>query len=772
MSTNANLTPSDENPLEQAITIQPSAITAYPAAGDWMQPGGNEAADALGGLALVHALRRHWLVILSTGLACAAVTATFLWLFVLKPQYTAVATLQLAPVQPVILGKTSSDQTQVINEFEIFRDTQLSLIKSRYVIMAALRNANLKNRPCIVQQDAKHNAVAWLTDEVRAEFTTKNAGIMQVSAREPDKEDAAAIVNSVVDAYLNEVVNRDQQQRRTRLSELEKLSGEKDEEVRGKRQQLNKELEINGAGDQETMAQRGTFAISAYSRSTAEYEGMRSQMRVLLGKQEEANRAKGELPTVEIPDTEVIALLGNDPVYRDLKSRLAGLEQIQRMHVQAVPDQLKPPPSIARQQAEYTAVKRQKDEMEQFAREQIRTARRIALDQEIRSLASQADILSGQIARFEKEVQSKRNEADAVGKSSVNAQSYKADVENVERVARTLAEEREHLKVELNSDRFDPRVRVLADDPHRAAEVPEGESRDNRLLYAGLASLLAMLMPGMGIVVWDLRKGRINSTGDVSKRLSIPVMGAVPRIPAAVMRRLGDSSGRGQIWKTRFTESVDGVSARLLRKAECDQTRVVLITSAMSGEGKTTLATQLAMSLARAQRRTVLVDFDLRQPTLDGALGLPRGPGICEALRGEKSIVDIVQHTETEGLSVVTAGVWNRQVPPALSNGMVGTLLEQLRANFDFVIIDSSPLLPIVDARLVCQHVDAVVLSVFRDLSQSSKILAAHEMLDAFGVRSVEAVVTGGEEHGSGKNLAYLAATVAEPVAAANNDVN
>ena len=231
-------------------------------------------------------------------------------------------------------------------------------------------------------------------------------------------------------------------------------------------------------------------------------------------------------------------------------------------------------------------------------------------------------------------------------------------------------------------------------------------------------------------------------------------------IPATVMRRLGDTTQQSQIWKMRFTESVDGVAARLLRKAECDQTRVVLITSALSGEGKTTLATQLAMSLARAQRRTVLVDFDLRQPTLDGALGLPLGPGICEALRGEGDVMDMVQQTETECLSVVTAGSWDRQVLVALSNGTVGTVLEQLRTNFDFVIIDSSPLLPIVDTRLVCQHVDAVVLSVFRDVSQGSKVLAAQEMLDAFGVRSVEAVVTGGEEHGNAKNLAYQAANV------------
>ena len=143
---------------------------------------------------------------------------------------------------------------------------------------------------------------------------------------------------------------------------------------------------------------------------------------------------------------------------------------------------------------------------------------------------------------------------------------------------------------------------------------------------------------------------------------------------------------------------------------------------------------------------------------------------MCEALRGENDVMSLVQATETEGLSVITAGTWNRQVLSALGNGTVASVLEQLRTNFDFVIIDSSPLLPIVDTRLVCQHVDAVVLSVFRDLSQGSKVLAAQEMLDAFGVRNVEAVVTGGEEHGTAKDLAYQKAMVDSQVAAAAND--
>jgi len=754
MSINESLTQSDAIPSEQAITIQPSSIASYAGSSDWMPAGGKDPAqEGVGGLALLHALRRHWLVILSTGLACAAVTGTSLWLL-LKPQYKATAILELKPSSPVILTKTADQGQQITNEFEIFRDTQQSLIKSRFVIGAALRDPKLKNRACILREDAKHNTIAWLTDEIRVDFAAKNAGIMQVSATEPDKEDAQVIVNAVVDAYMNEVVNFDRQQRRDRLSDLQQISAEKENEVRTKREQLKRELENIGAGDDQTMVARSQLAVNMYAEFQRQFQGMRSEHRVLLGRLQEAKRTLTELATAEIPETEVVVLLNNNPIYRDLQSRLAFLEAVSRQHTDAAAPGTKQPVGFTRTKAELESARAQVQTLEQKSAEQVRSAKRIELEREIRHLENQVEISTGQVAAFEKEVERKGNDADSVGRSSVAAQMARAEVDNIERILHGVAEERERLRVELKST---PRVGILGD-RNSPASLPENEMRDLRYVFIFAGSLFAMLLPALGMVVWDLRKERINSASDVSKRLKIPVIGAVPLIPAMAMRRLGDATRRSQIWKMRFTEAVDGVAARLLRKAECDQTHVILITSAVSGEGKTTLATQLAMSLARAQRRTVLVDFDLRQPTLDGAMGLPLGPGICEALRGEGDIMDMVQPTETEGLSAVTAGSWNRQVLAALSNGTVGTLLEQLRMNFDFVILDSSPLLPIVDTRLVCQHVDAAVISVFRDVSQSSKVMAAQEMLDAFGVRSVEAVVTGGEEHGNAKNLVYQAA--------------
>jgi capsular exopolysaccharide synthesis family protein len=762
MSINENPTQSDELSSEQAITIQPSGIAAYPSGGDWMSAGANDPAQNAGnGLAVVmHAIRRHLLLVLSIGLVSAATTGGLLYAF-LPVKYSAEAVLQLAPVIPHVLNKGADAEQSVMNEFEVFRNDQAALMKARWVMIAALRDPNLKGRACVRREDDRHNAIQWLTGAISVELPTKNTGIIRVNATEADRDDAAAMVNAVVGAYWNEVVYRDRQRRENRVSELQKIHAEKEVEVRTKREQLKRELEQIGASDEETMKARAQLAVSIYAEFQREFQQMKMEKRSIDGKLKETEETLKVMSEKQIPDTEIVMLLNNDPAYRDLKGRIQILQGIGRQQDYAAAPGVKIPAGFGRATAELDAATKQLAQLKEEARGMVAESKRIALETEAQHLKSRAEIMAAQVASFEKEVEKKHIEADDVGKISISAQMMKAEVEDIERILRDAAEEQQRLTVELRSP---SRVTIPGNaPPDRCADVPESESQGQktfRLMVVILGSLLALCAPAVCIVVWDLGKERVNSANDVSKRLKIPVIGAVPLIPAAIMRRLGDATRKSQIWKLRFTESIDGVAARLLRKAECDQTRVVLITSALSGEGKTTLATQLAMSLARARRTTVLVDFDLRQPTLDGALGLPLGPGICEALRGEGDVMGMVQQTETECLSVITAGSWSRQVLPSLSSGVVGTVLEQLRANFDFVIIDSSPLLPIVDTRLVSQHVDSVVLAVLRDVSQGSAVLAAQEMLDAFGVRSIEAVVTGGVEHGNAKNLAYQTAMV------------
>lgn len=741
---------------EQAITIQPSGITPYTGAAEWALGGEQEPGQggSLGLDTLLHSLRRYWLVMFCTGIAVAAVVVTAMCL-TFKAKYEAEAYLNLAPAQPMVLHSPGGEENERVNdEFNIFRNSQASVIKQRFVLMAALRNPKMKNLQSVLYEDARHKTIPWLTSLVQV-VPEKNSSYMKVSVALPDAQEAATIVNAVVGAYMDEVVNRDQGRRRDRLDSLTAVSAQKEEEVRKLREELRHEMENMGVGDEQGASQRGQMAVQIYAEYQRELQKMRFDRTTLQGKKLEdetlLKMLTGSNPEdYKVSESEIAAVLTTNPVYHELLPRQQMLQQMVTAAMKLKVPGSHDSPNFSQARAQLAATDESIQQLKSKAEMQVREAKRIELERELRKLDTEIGIETDQVDAFAKEVASKQRDAESVGRSTVAAQMLRAKLEDLEHILRSVSDERERLKVELEN----PKLRVtVAGDKDAPAAVPEEETGAMfRYFYIAASGLIGMCLPAVCIVAWDLRKRRVNSPADVAK-LKIAVMGTLPLIPPAVMRRLGHDSRRSQMWRMRYTEAVDGVVARLLRNAECDQSRVVLVTSAIAGEGKTWLATQLAMGLARAQRRTVLVDFDLRQPALDGALGLPLGPGVCEALRGQGEVADMVQPTDTDFFSVVTAGNWNRQVLPALANGSVGSLLDQLRERFDFVIVDSSPLLPVVDTRLVCQHVDSVLLSVLRDVSEADKVTAAQEMLDAFGVAHVDAVVTSAEQLGSAKGL-------------------
>ncbi len=171
-----------------------------------------------------------------------------------------------------------------------------------------------------------------------------------------------------------------------------------------------------------------------------------------------------------------------------------------------------------------------------------------------------------------------------------------------------------------------------------------------------------------------------------------------------------------------------------------------MVSSATQGEGKTTLAIQLARRLARTGERTLLVDYDLRRPSIHRVFGIPRGPGVSECLQREFKVGQVVRPTETENLSVVTAGNPLGDLLGPLANGVTTDFFEQARAEFTFVVVDGCPILPVIDGLLVSQHADTVLLSVRRDTSEAPQVLRACEKLTAFGSRKHVVVLNGSQE--------------------------
>ena len=177
----------------------------------------------------------------------------------------------------------------------------------------------------------------------------------------------------------------------------------------------------------------------------------------------------------------------------------------------------------------------------------------------------------------------------------------------------------------------------------------------------------------------------------------------------------------------------------------------------MPSEGKSTVSCLLAQSLARAGKSVVLVDFDLRRPSVHRYLDLPLEPGLAQSLYGQISFEETLQKTTVDNLSVIAAGDWNGNIQERCTSGKMTELFNYLRSSFDLVVIDSSPVLPVFDARVVGKYSDGVIFTLVLDKSRLPAAAKACEILRSFGMTVLGMVVIGGNksQHYSGYYSGY-----------------
>jgi capsular exopolysaccharide synthesis family protein len=305
---------------------------------------------------------------------------------------------------------------------------------------------------------------------------------------------------------------------------------------------------------------------------------------------------------------------------------------------------------------------------------------------------------------------------------------------------------------------------VEKDAPQRVTELEEAvvvpaQTEASRVRLAALGGLGALAAVLFAVAFLEFRARRVASVDEVTQGLKMKLVGALPTVPR---RALTSSTGRdGVYWQNRLTESVDGIRTMLLNAARYERLRVVMVTSAVGGEGKTLLSCHLAASLARAGCRTLLLDADLRRPSVHRLFGLSTECGLGEVLQGKADDADAVQNGLLDGLSVMTAGQSGSDSVQALARNGIGGLLERLSDRFDFIIIDSAPVLPVADSQAISQHADGVVVSVMRGVSRLPDVYAACERLSLLRARILGAVVNGTSE--GGYNSPYYYSASPEP---------
>ena len=252
------------------------------------------------------------------------------------------------------------------------------------------------------------------------------------------------------------------------------------------------------------------------------------------------------------------------------------------------------------------------------------------------------------------------------------------------------------------------------------APVPMWPDPSRRALKMALALVAGLVVGGLGAVTLDQLDSRVRGTRDAERAVHLQVLGTVPKInsgsanPKSVL--IGKEAFRGLRTNIRFALS--------------EQPRLMAITSSAPAEGKSTIAVNLALTLAEQGSRVLLIDADLRRPQIHRILGVERLPGLADVLMGQAELGHaIVESPVHPGLSVLPGGSATGSPAELVGGDAFMNLVLALREEYDTVLVDTSPVLAVTDAALVGTVADGTIVVVRANQTDQNALSQCVEQL-------------------------------------------
>ena len=268
--------------------------------------------------------------------------------------------------------------------------------------------------------------------------------------------------------------------------------------------------------------------------------------------------------------------------------------------------------------------------------------------------------------------------------------------------------------------------------------------RPSVALILGLALAVGFAAGTVAAYAADTLDPRIRSLPEIRKALDMTVLGLVSQVPTELE---GADHDVGIICMTQprsmIAESYKSIRTNLEFHRRNRLLQILLVTSPHSGDGKSTSASNIAISLAHAGRRVLLVDADLRRPSQHLLYGLSRERGLSQVLRGVVGVEHVTQPTKVENLDFVSCGPAAPNPAELLASPAFGVFLGEVRKVYDYVIIDSSPLLAVTDPCVVAAQVDGIILIVRATTIKRHEAQHTGELLRSLGTPVVGAVING-----------------------------
>jgi len=646
--------------------------------------------------------RGRWIVLLTTALLPAA---AFTYFLKATPIYTSTSRIYVEQSGPKIITEIEEG---IMTRSKNYLYTQAELLKSTPILASVLALPGIGQMKTFAQVD---NQIAYLKKTLKTHVGKKD-DIISVSFDSPYRAEAARLINAVVDSYITYHAT---QKRSTAAEVLKILQNEKTRRSK----ELEEKLKAMMDYKKENMAlafenDRGNIIIQRLERlssaltetqlTTIESNSAYESIKTMVGDPArlkqfiEAQQAKG-----------IYASTGSEKA--ELRSKV---DQLQHQLADRLRQFTPAHPSVKATESEIARAKQKIADLdEEFAQAHLAVA-----EQQYLTAKEKED----QIAKY---FEDQRQKALELNEQLAQYTVLQSDWEQTKKLCDILDDRIKELNVTEDVGALNISVLEVA----RPADKP---SKPQKARIMAIALLVGFILGGGLALVRDWVDGRLRSPEEISDILGVPMLGVVPS-----MSRRQSVAIRGRKVCLDSTSAV-AEAYRRIRTAVFfsmpkDAVKTILITSPGSGDGKSTLVSNLAIAMAQAGQRVLIIDADFRKPIQHNIFEIAREPGLSNVITGTQTIDEAVQYDSVAGLDILPNGPTVLNPSEMLNSDSFSQIMAELCSKYDRIVIDSPPVMPVTDACILGAICDVTLLVLHAERSTRKSCQQARSGLLSVG---------------------------------------
>ena len=677
------------------------------------------------------ARRNLWfiLAIVATFLVAAAIIT-----ILTTPKYTAQSSIEISDQSDQVLGQQFEDQQQDVNNWDVdrFLNTQLTILKSRALADRVAQKLNLYTNAEFfnamqVDQDAfpnqtqLHDGVAKLLADNLEINLPDDSRVAVIRFTSTDPQMSAQIAN----AFASEFIQSNLQRKFDSSSYARDFVQQQLDQARAQLEQSENNLNAyaRSAGLIRARDPNSTTTDGNSSSATAANSVTTSS---LLQVNQAANDAQAKLIAAQArwnaesaqPLLSSPAALASPTVQQLLQNRSSLQAQLDTARDRYLDNH----PTVLNLESQ---LKNTNDQLQQAA-----TEARNAVRTDLVSAQATASQLKAQVGALEGATLEEQDRSVRYNTLAREADTNRSIYDGLLQRFR-----------ELNASAGITASNVSVVD---AAQVPTEPSSPHPMLNLAIALLMGTVAAAIVVFLKDQLDDRIRIPEEVEQKVGLSLLGVVPESKDEdPIEALGDP-------KSVVSESYSALRSSLLYSTREGLPRVMLVTSAQASEGKSTTSYAVARSMAQVGKRALLIDGDLRRPSIHRLAGGANKVGLSSVLIGEKSVDEAIAPTEIDHLFVMPSGPLPPSPAELLSSPRLVEMLNSVREKFDVVVIDSAPVLGLADSPGLSALADGVLLVIEANRGRGGQLKAAVRRLRMMKPTILGAVLTKFDPEGAG----------------------